>query len=163
MQPVLSIIIATYNRLTELQTMLESLLPQVQEQPVEVVIVDDCSTDTTWEWLRVNLSAMPSIVCLRMEKNSGPGPTRNLGLSVAKGQYFVPIDSDFVVIVGAIDRILLAVREEHSYHLLFFPCLQSPGMQRLDRLSGRSEITYESFVSGQLGELVAVADLAYSR
>ena len=163
MQPVLSIIIATYNRLTELQTMLESLLPQVQGQPVEVVIVDDCSTDTTWEWLKVNLSAMPSIVCLRMEKNSGPGPARNLGLTAARGQYFAPIDSDFVVITGAIERLLLAIREEHRYHLLFFPCLQSPGMCRIDRLSGRSEITYESSVTGQLGELVAVADLAYLR
>jgi len=98
-----------------------------------------------------------------MDKNSGPGPARNLGLLVAQGEYFVPIDSDFIVLAGAIEHILQAVHEEHGYHLLLFPCLQSPGMRRLDRLSGRREVAYESSVTGQLGELVAVADLAYLR
>lgn len=162
-KPVLSIIIATYNRLPELRTVLGSLLPQAQGQPVEVVIVDDCSADGTWEWLQGDLAAARGVVCLRTEKNSGPGPARNLGLLVAQGEYFAPIDSDFVIIDGAIERILSAVRGDPNYRLLLFPCLQSPGMRRLDRLSGRCEVTYESSVTGQLGELVAVANLAHLR
>jgi len=160
---LLSVVIATYNRLPELRAVLASLLPQTKGQPVEVIIVDDRSTDNTWTWLQESLGSLPGVACLRMEKNGGPGPARNLGLSIARGRFFVPIDSDFLVTAGAIERILRAVRVERGYHLLYFPCLQSPGLFRLDQLSGRCEVTCESLLTGNLGELVAVADLAYMR
>jgi hypothetical protein len=161
--PILSVVIATYNRLAELQTMLDGLLPQVHGQPVEVVVVDDRSTDATWEWLQTTFASSSETIPLRMEKNSGPGPARNAGLAAARGRYFVPIDSDFFVMDGAIERILRAVREEPRRPLLFFPCLQYPAMRRLDKLSGRREIGYSSFMSEQIGELIPVVDLEYIR
>lgn len=161
--PTLSVVIATYNRLAELRTMLDSLLPQVHGQPVEVVIVDDHSTDATWEWLQTTFAGSSGVLRFRMEKNSGPGPARNAGLAAARGRYFVPIDSDFVVVPDAIERILRAVHEEPRHPLLFFPCIQYPAMRRLDKLSGSCEISYSSFMSEQIGELIPVADLEYMR
>ena len=161
--PILSAVVATYNRLPELRTMLDSLLPQILGRPVEVLIVDDCSTDSTWEWLRTNLAGTPGVRCLRMERNGGPGSARNLGLASARGRCFVPIDSDFIVPEGAIDHILQGIRDESRYHLLFFPNLHHPAMRRLDSLAGRCEITYESFVTSRIGELLPVAHLDFMR
>jgi glycosyltransferase involved in cell wall biosynthesis len=161
--PILSIIVATWNRISELRTMLESLLPQITGELVELVVVDDCSTDTTWEWIGANLKGLPNVRCLRMDSNSGPGPARNLGLTYTRGHYFVPIDSDFVVVDGGIDRILVALSMFPLYKLLFFPSIRYPGMQRLDCLSGRAEITYEQFLTADLGEMLPVAEVAHIR
>ena len=162
--PLLSIVVATYNRLPELRTMLDSLLPQVAGQPVEVLVVDDRSTDATWEWLEANLAGRAGIRCLRMEQNSGPGPARNLALEVARGKYFVPFDSDFVIMEGAVERVLRAIQEEPAHILFFFPCIKVPGMQRLDSVTAaRCEIDYESFVSRNFGEMIPVASLVHIR
>ena len=161
--PLLSIVVATYNRLPELQTMLDSLLPQVAGKPVEVLIVDDRSTDATWAWLEATFADNPSVTPLLAEKNGGPGPARNVALKVASGSYFMPIDSDFVVIEGAIDLVLATMRDAAQYPLLFFPCMQYPAMRRLDGLSGRREINYQAFMSEQIGELIPVTRLDYLR
>jgi len=160
---VLSVVVATYNRLPELQTMLDSLLPQVRGKPVEILIADDRSTDSTWEWLQTRFAGVSEVHLLRMDANGGPGPARNLCLAVAAGQYFVPIDSDFIVMEGAIDKVLEAIRENESYRLLFFSCLQYPALQRLDKIGGRREIDYEAFLAGEVGELSPVASLAWLR
>jgi glycosyltransferase involved in cell wall biosynthesis len=160
---VLSIVVATYNRLAELKSMLESLLPQVQDSPTEVLIVDDASTDGTWEWVTERYTGDERILPLRLERNSGPGPARNAGLSRARGRYFLPIDSDFLVAEGAIGAILKTLEVEVSYRLFFFPCLIYPSMRRSGGLTGRREVTYDLMISGVSGELIPVADLAYIR
>ena len=163
MTPLLSVVVPTYNRLPELQTMLDSLLPQIAGKPVEVLIIDDCSTDATWVWLQTTFADSLTVIPLRAEKNGGPGPARNVGLKVARGGWFLPVDSDFVVIDGAIDRILAAIAEAARYPLLFFPCMQYPAMKRLDGLSGRREINYAALMSEQTGELIPVTSLDYLR
>ena len=161
--PVLSVVVATYNRLPELRTMLDSLLPQVQGKPVEVLIADDRSTDATWEWLQSSFSGAAQIRRFRMEENGGPGPARNLCLRAALGRYFIPIDSDFILIDDAIDRVLAAIREDSRYQLFFFPCVEYPAMRRIGRLDGRCEIGYGSFMAEELGEMVPVASLDWLR
>ncbi len=158
---VLSIVVATYNRLTELRSMLDSLLPQLRETPTEVLIVDDSSTDGTWVWLQEQFSENPHILPLRTETNGGPGAARNVGLAHARGRYFLPIDSDFLVIEGAIDATLKTIAQEASYRLFFFPCIIYPKTRRSVSLTGRCEVTYEYMMSGSPGELVPLADLAF--
>jgi len=159
--PALTVVVATYNRVVELQTMLGSLMPQIQGQPVEVAIVDDCSTDGTWDWLQTTFAGHAKVLLLQTGKNSGPGPARNAALLAARGRFFLPIDSDFIVMERAIEHVLAAIDRESGRPLLFFPCLQYPAMRRLDKLSGRREITYGSFMAGEIGELIPVADLEY--
>jgi len=157
----LSIVIATYNREKQLRELLQGLLPQVADRPVEIIVVDDRSSDETWAWLQHVAPITSALRCMQTTENGGPGPARNLGLAVARGQYFLPIDSDFLVLGGAIDRILEAIRNETEYRLLFFPCVQYPAMCRLDRLSGRREISRTSFLTEEVGELIPVVDMRY--
>ncbi|MBR4890254.1 MAG: glycosyltransferase family 2 protein [Clostridia bacterium] len=59
---------------------------------IEVIIVDDCSTENYSEiyneFLNLNLTI------LRPEKNSGPGVCRHMGVDKAVGKYITFIDSD---------------------------------------------------------------------
>src|SRR6185437_3151995 len=158
---LLSIVVATYNRLPELQTMLDSLIPQVENQPVEILITDDRSTDETWPWLQTRFAGVQNVHPFRTKNNSGPGPARNLCLDAAKGEYFLPIDSDFIVMEFAVENVLAAIEHYRSHSLLFFPCVQYPSMRRVGKLQGNREICYEQFVMEQVGEVIPVANLRW--
>lgn len=160
---LLSIVVPTYNRRGELQTMLDSLLPQARNRPVEILIADDRSTDDTWPWLQATFAGDRQVRAFRMDANGGPGPARNLCLAAAHGEYFLPVDSDFIVMEGAIDRVLAVLAEGNPQRVFFFSCLQYPAMQRLDRMRGRREIDCEAFLTDDLGELIPVANLSWMR
>jgi len=86
-----SIVIPTFNRLPMLLRVLEALERQQEGPDFEVVVVNDGSTDDTD---RV-LSRRAGIV-YRAQPNSGPGRARNLGVSLARGQFVIFIGDDTV-------------------------------------------------------------------
>ena len=159
----LSIVIPTYNRLSELQAMLHSLLPQVEGKPVEILIADDCSTDGTWEWLEARFRCGEHRRVFRMERNGGPGAARNRCLASARGSYLLPLDSDFILVNGAIEKVFAAIRENLGYLLFFFPCLQCPALRRLGSLRGRREVSYREFLTEDIGEVIPIANLSWMR
>ncbi|OAM87868.1 glycosyltransferase family 2 protein [Termitidicoccus mucosus] len=84
-----SVIIPSYNRLELLKEALDSVWWQTFTD-YEVIVVDDGSSDGTWEYL---LSQGERLTALR-QANAGPGPARNLGAKHAKGEYLAFLDSD---------------------------------------------------------------------
>jgi len=94
--PKYSIIIATYNRLPELQELLESVRAfAFPKDQFELVISDDGSTDGTREFLAAQNFDFP-FQYLHQE-NQGPGEARNHGMREARGEYFIFIDSDCII------------------------------------------------------------------
>ena len=92
--PKVSVIIPLYNASPYLAE-----LKQVWEQTLndfELILVDDCSQDDTWEQLQRFKSDYPerTIILARNERNLGPGGTRNHGLSLSSGQYVIFLDGD---------------------------------------------------------------------
>lgn len=90
----LSIVVPVYNLERYITPLFHSLLPQ-SEQPFEVIIVDDGSTDNTFSVIEAILSRSPEINCkiIRTE-NQGVSAARNRGLSEATGQYVLFLDGD---------------------------------------------------------------------
>ena len=89
--PLQSVIIPTYNRKNMLAEAVDSVLRQSQRN-LEVLIIDDCSTDGTEEFVR---SIQDSRVkYFRNETNSGPEFSRNFGLKQARGKYINFLDDD---------------------------------------------------------------------
>jgi len=95
----ISVIIPTYNRKHTLPRALDSVLAQ-SFQPFEIIVIDDGSTDGTFEWI---ISEYPSIKLI--EPFNGPKPlkgyspngvsaARNAGTKVAKGDWIALLDSD---------------------------------------------------------------------
>lgn len=89
----ISIIIPVYNEAGVITTCLESLGKQTLK-PTEVIIIDDGSTDKSWDVI----SGIKDIKVIRVIKiqqvHSGPGAARNLGALQAKGKILVFVDAD---------------------------------------------------------------------
>ncbi len=88
---MVSVIIPTYNRLQLLPFTLRSLA--AVKQPgidMEIIVVDDASTDDTWDHILVNYP----YVNLLENKGKGAAAARNTGLHAAKGEYILYLDSD---------------------------------------------------------------------
>jgi glycosyltransferase involved in cell wall biosynthesis len=89
MIPLFSIVIPTFNRKNILRGALESIWSQTLDD-YEVIVVDDGSTDGTWEYLQ---SLGERVTALR-QNNSGPGAARNLAARSARSEYLAFLDSD---------------------------------------------------------------------
>lgn len=87
--PVVSVVIPTYNRAHLVSRAIRSAL--AQDYPaLEVIVVDDGSTDNTHEVL----SRFDSIRSIRFEINRGGAIARNAGIEAANGQFVAFLDSD---------------------------------------------------------------------
>jgi succinoglycan biosynthesis protein ExoO len=62
--------------------------------PLEILVIDDCSTDNTVEVVKALGREIPSLRLLSTPANSGPSAARNVGLRAAKGGWIALLDSD---------------------------------------------------------------------
>lgn len=92
-QPRFSVIICTYNLEKIVKVSIESILTQ-RFKDFELILVDDCSTDKTYDVLKKYEAKDNRVRVLKNEVNSGPGTSRNNGVAVAKGEYIVYLDGD---------------------------------------------------------------------
>jgi GT2 family glycosyltransferase len=90
-QPSVSVVIPLYNKGLYIDRTLSSIFAQ-EYQPLEIIIVDDGSTDDGLE--RVQAYSDPRINLIRNSVNMGPGAARNVGLALAKGRYVSFLDAD---------------------------------------------------------------------
>lgn len=81
---------------------------------IEIIIVDDGSTDSTGEIADKYAEKYPEIVRVIHQKNGGHGAGVNAGLSLAAGEYFKVVDSDDWVDVKALRQLLAKIEEWES-------------------------------------------------
>lgn len=91
--PVISVIIPTYNRPENTIRAVNSALTQSLSE-LEVIVVDDGSTDATWR--RVNEISSDHLRTFQHETNTGANAARNTGIRNAQGRYLAFLDSDDV-------------------------------------------------------------------
>ena len=96
---MISIVIPTYNAEKYMPALLDSIFHNKVDD-MEVVIVDDCSTDDT-----VRICKSFPVRVIKMEENSGPAKARNIGVEAAKGDIIYFLDSDVIVLDGAIKEV----------------------------------------------------------
>jgi glycosyltransferase involved in cell wall biosynthesis len=89
MVPVVSVIIPTYNRAALVREAVASVKAQTYRD-FEIVVVDDASTDATFE----ALAAWRDVRVLRHACRRGVAAARNLGVAAARGQWLAFLDSD---------------------------------------------------------------------
>ncbi|MEN9918732.1 MAG: hypothetical protein RL662_1168 [Bacteroidota bacterium] len=87
-EPLVSIVIIAHNESTRLLSCIWSLVDNKYDYPIEIIGVNNCSTDNTktvYEYL--------GVTCFT-ENRPGPGYARQCGLDHARGKYYVCIDAD---------------------------------------------------------------------
>src|SRR5437763_445605 len=94
-QPEVSVIIPVYNAMPYLLTCLSSVLEQtIGRDELEVLAVDDGSTDDSVGQLRLLAAGWPGLRVFRQSHSGGPSRPRNLGLARANGRYVFFLDAD---------------------------------------------------------------------
>ncbi|MDI1316964.1 glycosyltransferase [Flavobacterium sp.] len=90
-----SIIIPVYNRPDEISELLESLVNSDYDKEYEIVIIEDGSSITSENECKRFKNKLN--ISYYFKENSGPGDSRNFGMKVAKGDYYVIFDSDCII------------------------------------------------------------------
>jgi len=103
--PKYSIVTPVYNSFDLMKNYFKSLENQTYRD-FEVVLVDDCSTDGSFDKLK-NFAKTTSLnlAVLQTEKNVGPGNARNIGMDAAQGEYITFVDNDDWIENDALERI----------------------------------------------------------
>lgn len=113
---LLSIAVPSYNSQDYLKRCLDSVVQGGSE--VEVIVVDDGSTDRTADIAREYCERFPDIVRLVQKENGGHGSAVNKGLETATGVYFKVVDSDDWLNLQAYQEVLSLLRSVDSIDLL---------------------------------------------
>ena len=117
--PKFSIITPQYNSFDLMNNYFDSLLNQTVKN-FEVIIVDDCSNDGSWEKLIEYKKNTPlNITLLQSKKNSGPGNARNIGISVARGEWITFVDNDDWVDTYFLETIQEVINKEKTHCVIY--------------------------------------------
>ena len=102
--PKVSVIIPVWNPGPGICRCIESLRGQTLED-IEMVFVDDSGTDGAMDVVQEAAAEDPRIRIITNAENLGPGPSRNVGIEVARGAYLAFVDSDDYVDAAFLERL----------------------------------------------------------
>ena len=119
-QPIVSAYTCSFNQAKFLPQCVKSVIGQSID--MEYIVVDDCSTDGSWEWLqsyRAKLDDEKASVLklVRNERNRGLPWSSNHAIGMARGRWVIRIDSDDYLLNGALEEMVSVA--EHNYAGLF--------------------------------------------
>jgi len=138
--PAISVIIPTYNRMRSLPRAVESVLRQTFDD-IELIVVDDCSTDGTQDYLASIKDKRLRVV--RHEQNRGGGAARNSGIRAARAPIIAFQDSDDEWLVTKLERQIAEFRRvmNDGYGALYCAKITHGEGQRLG-IYGPREVQY---------------------
>lgn len=111
--PKITFIVPTHNRVNLLPRCIDSILSQCYPNK-EIIIIDDCSSDGTEEYVQEHYSHIESIIYLRNKKNLGPGGTRQKAYRASTGEFLIFIDDDDFYIEPSFAQTAIQVFREHE-------------------------------------------------
>ena len=109
MNPLVSIIVPTYNVERYVEECMDSLINQTYKNK-EIIVLDDASTDATVYLLK---QYKEQIQLIENEENKGQGARRNEGIKRAKGKYIYFVDSDDWIESDAIEKLVKLAEAEN--------------------------------------------------
>lgn len=117
LSPEISVVVATHNRANLLPLTIDSLIKQTFTN-IEIIIVDDASTDETPRVIGGLIQSETRVRALRSDVNIGPGAARNLGISNARGEYIAIMDDDDVSLPNRLEIQLKAFEDDPQLGLV---------------------------------------------
>lgn len=114
--PTLSVVVPNYNHAKYLEVSLPAILRQ-SVQPLEIIVLDDASTDNSLEVIRRFVAQNPIIRLVQNEKNLGVMPNLNKGVELSRGEYVYIASADDEVVPGLFEKSLrlLAQHPQAAY------------------------------------------------
>ena len=114
---LLSIVIPVHNRPDLIQRCLDTVIPEIIPDMIEVIVVDDQSDTETKQLLQGYGNSIKIIETKRRE--GVPGPCRNLGVSVATGDYIWCVDYDDIILKGAGEIAVNLIQQNYNFDIIY--------------------------------------------
>lgn len=130
MSGLVSTIIPVYNRAGMIRTAVQSVLDQTY-RPIEIILVDDGSTDDTLAELNRLEGEHPDLIRVTHRENGGPGLARETGRLLARGEFIQYLDSDDLLLPCKFEVQVTALREHPECGIAY-------GKSRLDDAEGNT-------------------------
>lgn len=99
-----TVIIPCYNARDTIERAVRSALDQTL--PVQVIVVDDCSTDNSFEIVETMAVSEPRLKAIRLPKNGGPSIARNAALRQVNTPWVAGLDSDDYILPARMERLV---------------------------------------------------------
>jgi glycosyltransferase involved in cell wall biosynthesis len=109
--PKVSVVIPLFNKANHLGECLESVSGQ-SLRDIEIICVDDCSTDGSFEIAVQYARRDERVIVLRHDENRGPGSARNLGLERAVAPFVQFTDADDVLPAQSLENLLTLAMQD---------------------------------------------------
>ena len=111
-----AIIIAVYNDRDNIERAIRSAAAQSVPEGItlDVVVVDDCSTDDSFDVARAVAAEVPGVRVFQCEQNGGPSRARNEALRQTDAGWFMPLDSDDAVAPDRLEKLLSVAQSEQA-------------------------------------------------
>lgn len=117
-KPLVSIIVPTYNREKIIQETLDCAVNQDYEN-IEIIVVDNCSTDKTFEILQQNASENPKVKIFRNDSNLGPVKNWEKAISLASGKYTKILWSDDKISTNFISATVPFLEQDNDIGFIY--------------------------------------------
>ncbi len=122
-RPLVSIVTPCFNHGHYLRQFIDGI--RAQDYPsIEVIIVDDASTDSGTVATLNALEHDSDITVLRRDRNSGPSAARNRAVSAARGRYILPVDADNILLPGAVSGLVKQLQAASERVGFIYPSFQ---------------------------------------
>ena len=108
-----SVVVPVYNAEKYIRSCVDSALNQTLKN-IEVIIVDDCSTDNSLNLCRELYGNNDRVKIFQQPVNHGPGAARNAGIREASGEYIAFLDSDDEIMPEHLQNMFTAAKEHDA-------------------------------------------------
>jgi teichuronic acid biosynthesis glycosyltransferase TuaG len=113
MNPTVSVIIPAYNASKFIKETVNSARNQTLND-IEIIIIDDCSTDNTFELMKEMALEDSRIKIFKGEQNMGVAKVRNKGFELATGKYAALLDADDLWLPEKLERQVKIAKEANA-------------------------------------------------
>ena len=112
---MISVVIPVFNNQRSIKLVVDSVIKNLKKND-ELIIIDDHSTDGTWQILRSfkEKEFEFSFVLLRNKENLGISPTLNLGIKIASKEFIVRHDGDDIMIFGRLKHQIKLMKSNRN-------------------------------------------------
>ncbi len=111
---LISVIIPCYNASSTVKRCLESVIRQTAFDKIEIIAIDDCSTDSTFTILSELSNEHSEIKVIKHKCNSGVSKSRNDGMDAASGKYVSFLDADDEITADFCEHMLNLAESQNA-------------------------------------------------
>ena len=147
-EPRVSMVVPCFNDARFVAEALQSVIQQTYGN-WECLVVDDASTDTSWDVIQETVGGDARFHTMRLDSNSGSGAARNRGLEAATGDYVAFLDADDLLLGESLaDRVAAVTRhlDDPLVSGSFCAVRSEPEEVSLSSLPDRRHATQEPFI-----------------